>query len=474
MDREPYQYRLFKTSIAILLERVYIQRLLRYIFNAILVSVSVQIVLLPLLIIYFHRVSLSSVVLNIVVSLLLAILGFVALAALLVSHLSVSIGAPLVSLANGIDWIMVHGVDPFTSVGLASLRLPEYTGWSGWIYFLYYVPLLTLLIVLSHWRPLQSPTPNRPSRHKVIWLSMLFQTILLTTLLFRPFSAGQPDGNLHVDFLDVGQGDAALVTMPNGATLLVDGGGRPNFISASGSDSGQSSANLFERESRSIGEIVTSEYLWWRGLDSVDYVLATHADADHIDGLNDVVRNFSVRSALVARTPVNDAEYVKFAQTLTATNTPVEIVQAGDELHFGDVTATVLWPAESSDRNAPSRNNDSVVLRLQFGERSILLTGDIEKEGEAQILSSNKELHADVVKVPHHGSRTSSTQPFVAATSPRVAIVSVGLTSMFGHPHKEVVDRWIASGSEVLTTGRSGTISVTTDGKEIWVRKFVD
>ena len=398
MDREPYQYRLFKTSIAILLERVYLQRLLRYIFNAILVSGSVQIVLLPLLIVYFHRVSLSSLILNIVIGLLLAVLGFVALAALLISQLNVAIASPLITLANGIDWIMVHGVDPFTSIGLASLRLPEYTGWSRVIYFLYYAPLVPLLAALSRWRPLQLPTSNRRSRQKLILLTVLLQASLLTTLLLQPFSASRPDGKLHVDFLDVGQGDAALVTMPNGATVLVDGGGRPSFASAPKTGSVDGSANSFERESRSIGEMVTSEFLWWRGLDSVDYVLATHADADHIDGLNDVVRNFSVRSALVARTPADDAEYIKFAETLKATKTPVEVVQAGDELHFGDVTATVLWPSVSSDPNAPSRNNDSVVLRLQFGERSILLTGDIEKEGEAQILSSNATLHADVVR----------------------------------------------------------------------------
>jgi competence protein ComEC len=321
---------------------------------------------------------------------------------------------------------------------------------------------------------LQSTTPNRRHGQRLIWLGVLFQIVLLTILLLQPFSAGRPDGKLQVDFLDVGQGDAALVTMPNGSTLLVDGGGRPSFVSASAIASGESSAGLFERESRSIGEIVTSEYLWWRGLDSVDYVLATHADADHIDGLNDVVRNFSVRCALVGRTPANDPEYLRFLQTLETTKTHVEIIQAGDQLHFGEVTATVLWPGVSSESNAPSGNNDSVVIRLQFGERSILLTGDIEKETEAQILSSNKDLHVDVVKVPHHGSRTSSTEPFVAATSPRVAVVSVGQTSMFGHPHKDVVDRWVRSGAEVLTTGRSGTISVSTDGKEMWVKKFVE
>jgi competence protein ComEC len=232
--------------------------------------------------------------------------------------------------------------------------------------------------------------------------------------------------------------------------LLVDGGG-----------------NLTEA-SRRIGETVVSEYLWWRGLSEIDYVLATHADADHIDGLNDVLRNFSVRSALVARTPADDPEFLKFSQTLAQTRTHLETIQAGDTIRFGEVEINVLWPPAGGDTSA---NNDSVVLRIQFGERSMLLTGDIEKAAEQSIVSS--QLKADVVKVPHHGSKTSSTAAFVSATKPTFAIISVGQQSMFGHPHKEVVERWQSNGATVLTTGNCGTITVATDGKELTLKTFV-
>ncbi len=101
------------------------------------------------------------------------------------------------------------------------------------------------------------------------------------------------------------------------------------------------------------------------------------------------------------------------------------------------------------------------------------MTGDVEKEGEAAILNSKRDLRSDVVKVPHHGSRTSSTQSFVTATHPRLAVISVGLTSIFGHPNNEVLERWRASGAEVLTTGRRGTITVMTDGTNLRVDSFV-
>jgi competence protein ComEC len=238
--------------------------------------------------------------------------------------------------------------------------------------------------------------------------------------------------------------------MPDGTTLLVDGGGNTT------------------EASRRIGETVVSEYLWWRGLSEIDYVLATHADADHIDGLNDVLRNFSVRSALVARTPADDPEFAKFSQTLAQTRTHLETVQAGDTTRFGEVEITVLWPPAGGDT---SGNNDSVVLRIQFGGRSILLTGDVEKAAEISLISS--QLKVNVVKVPHHGSKTSSTDAFVLATKPTFAIISVGRQSRFGHPHKEVVERWQANGATVLTTGNCGTITVATDGKELTLKTFV-
>jgi len=468
LDRSPHDYRLFKTHAANWLETFHLQRPLRYIFSAVVVSVAVQTVMLPLLIVYFHRLSLSSVILNITVSLLLAILSAIALVALLISQVSVSPAEPFLRLANAVDWIMVHSVDPFSHAGLASVRIPEYCGWASSIYFLYYLPLILLLVFLAHWQPLQKPG-HAGGSGKSFSVALMSQLLLLATVVSHPLSSGRSDGKLHIDFLDVGQGDSALVTMPNGATLLVDAGGRPTFTSST-----QGVSDTSEREGRSIGEMVVSEYLWWRGFDTIDYVLATHADADHIDGLNDVVRNFFVRSALVARTPADDPEYVKFSSSLNETRTHLQTVQAGDELRFGNVKATVLWPLSSSDPNAPSQNNDSVVIRLQFGESTVLLTGDIEKEAEAHILGTNNDVSADIVKVAHHGSRTSSTKSFVAATHPRFAIISVGRTSMFGHPHKEVVERWTRSGAEVLTTGTSGTITVTTDGKTLTVKKYVE
>ena len=468
-------YRLFKTPVAAKLERWHIQKPLRFALSAIVISASLQVGIAPLMLLYFHRLSFASLFLNIFVGSLMVVLASLAIIGVVVAQISSWLAWPLIALADKVNWLMTHLVDPFSKLGVASIRLPHYSGWPAGVYVLYYVPLAFLILALARWKPLRlswvGKLANGNLSPRSIRLAAIAFVAVLAFIVMHPFSAPRPDGKLHVDFLDVGQGDAALVTMPDGTTLMIDGGGRPNVTSG---DPNDGDADVpFQRDTRSIGDGVVSEFLWERGLDRVDYISPTHADADHIDGLNDVARNFVVRSAIVARTPVDDPEFVRFATTMRETGVAVEMVGAGDILHFGDVAIQCFWPPPATDPSATSRNNDGMVLRTRFGERTILFAADIEKQSEGALVKEGVDLHSDVVKVAHHGSRTSSIEPFVAATRPSLAVISVGRTSPFGHPSKEVVDRWRASGAEVMTSGQRGTISVTTDGKDLGVSTFV-
>jgi competence protein ComEC len=471
LEQSNYSYKLLKTPTAKILERFHLQRPLRYAFSTIVVSASVQIVLLPLLVVYFHRLSFASLLLNIGVSLMMAATAIVAMFALLLAQVSTVVAGPFISLTNGLNWLTVHSVDPFARAGIASIRLPEYSGRAATVYVLYYLPLGVLARILWRWQPLKLSSSKKLRAHLTVILAVLFQLSALAVVVLHPWSAPRPDGNLHIDFLDVGQGDSALLTLPDGSTMLVDGGGRPGPFRQDGVADNEE--EKFERDTRSIGEAVVSEFLWHRGLDRVDYILATHADADHIDGLNDIARNFRVRAALVARTPKSDQEFARFSETLAAQRIPIQIIGSGDELGFGDVTMNVLWPPPAQNADTPSQNNDSIVLRLLFGHRSILLTGDIEARAEDALVPFAETLHADVVKVAHHGSKTSSTPGFIGATQPRYAIISVGQTSIFGHPSPDVVKRWQEAGAQVLKTGNSGTITFSTNGNDLNVETFV-
>ena len=192
-----YQYRLFKTALAARLERFRLQRSLRYAVSALVVSSSVQLGLLPLLVLYFHRVSLASLILNIVVGMLMAVLCLFALAALLLFQVSEGLAAPLFRLAEWTNWLMIHSVDPFTSARVASLRLPEYTGWAAGLYVLYYLPLLMLIFALARWRPLRLVNALDEAAH-ARWLrprvAALALLVLLCVILAHPLSAGRPTG----------------------------------------------------------------------------------------------------------------------------------------------------------------------------------------------------------------------------------------------------------------------------------------
>jgi competence protein ComEC len=393
------------------------------------------------------------------------------LVAVLVSQVSTMLGGLLVVFAEKTNWLMTHSVDPLSVLGLASMRLPHYSGLAAGIYAVYFILLAALVGSMSKWNPLRSHAASTGLNRRIVGTAAIGFAVTLLIVVVHPFSAAQPDGRLRVEFLDVGQGDSALLTTPDGTTILIDGGGQPS-LSWTNND-GEDGEPTFERDTRSVGERVVSQYLWSRGLDRVDYLISTHADADHIDGLNDIARNFKVRGAIVARAPANDSGFAKFAQTLNSARVPLEIVGAGDVIQVGNVLIDVLWPRPVQTADSPSRNNDSLVLRIHFGEKSFLFTADIEKETEAALVKTERDLHADVIKVAHHGSKTSSTEQFIAVAQPTLAIISVGRHSMFGHPHKEVVERWRASGAQVMTTGEKGTISVVTDGRTFAVTTYV-
>jgi competence protein ComEC len=497
--RASHSYELFKTPSASKLERRRLQTVLRFAFAAVLMTTAVQLVLLPPQAVYFHRLSLASLVLNLFAGALLVAQAFAALAAMAVGEISTTLAAPLVRLTEASTYLLIHGVDPFTRAGVASLRLPAYAGAASAVYALHYAPLLLLARALLRWRPLAEPPRARrfeeskgrakvdeeevvkrraaARRGRVLkgagWMSVTTALIIIA----HPFSAPRPDGRLRVDFIDVGQGDSALVTMPDGSTLLVDGGGRPGFRTPRPVED---EVEEFEPDTRGVGEAAVAEYLWWRGLSRVDYVLATHADADHIQGLNDILKSFGARAAFVGRAPHGDEEFARFSQTARDAGVPLYFVARGDRLRFGAVEVDVLWPppveahaGEGAAPRATSANDDSVVLRLRYGRRTLLLTGDIESRTERALVLAGDSLECDALKVAHHGSRTSSTDGFVAATRPAAAVVSVGLDSPYGHPHPEVLARWREAGARVLTTGERGMVTVSTDGADLRVETFV-
>ncbi len=440
-----------------------VQSVISYVFEGLTVSIIVQIWMLPLLVIYFHRVSPVSVLLNLWVGLFLAAESFCAVFTVLIAAFSEWLAAPLSGLTEVMNSLMMWVPSWFSDNRLASFRLPTYTGNLKWIYPLFSAVVVTAAVGIFKWNPFD-PAHQAGNTRRSFSSCLLCTLALALVIVFHPYSAPAPDGRLTVDFLDVGQGDSALVTFPNGATMLVDGGGRVDY---------RAGKRDFEPDIRRIGESVVSAFLWAKGYSHIDYILVTHADADHIQGLNDVARNFDIGLALVGETPVDDPEFSEFMRVLESEGIAIAAVHRGDEFSIGGATVHILHPKENGPTTA-SANDSSVVLKITFGNRAFLLTGDIEREAENELLAdSSFDLRADVIKVPHHGSRTSSTDGFITRVRANTAVISVGRRSRFGHPHPEIVARWRESGASVVTTGEKGTVTIKTDGNDLQINRFL-
>lgn len=260
----------------------------------------------------------------------------------------------------------------------------------------------------------------------------------------------QPSGTLRVAFLDVGQGDATVAMMPDGRTLLVDAGG----LAGSAFD---------------IGERVLAPSLRAFGVRRLDTLVVTHGDPDHIGGAPAVLKRFSPR-AVWEGVPVPPHPGLRaLAALASASGASWRTVQAGDRETAAGVALHVLHPPPPDWERQRIRNDDSLVFELRMGDVSVLLPGDIGREGEQMVIPRLNPGAVVILKAPHHGSATSSTAPFIKAAHPAAVVFSAGRGNRFGHPAPAVVDRYRGAGALVFRTDEDGAVVVDTDGRTAWI-----
>jgi len=258
------------------------------------------------------------------------------------------------------------------------------------------------------------------------------------------------NGTLELHFINVGQGDSTLVVGPTGETMLVDTG-----------------------DFRDDGEYVL-DYLDSRGIDRIDYLVSTHADADHIGGNAAVIERFETEGDGVGAVydpgvTASTATYDRYLDAVERHDVPLYRTATGDEVPLGGVTVSVLAPPRPPLADG-DRNDNSVVLRLSFGETSVLLPGDAGRVEEPYLVDTHgRTLDVTLLKAGHHGSDSSTSAGLLDATTPKAVVVSSAYDSRYGHPHEEVLDRLAARSIPTYWTGTHGTVVATSDGRTVTV-----
>jgi competence protein ComEC len=415
-------------------------------------TIVLQIGMLPLMARDFHRITLASPLVNLLAVPLTSVvvpLGFITLASSLVFPV---LGRILAAPLGWLTRLLLHFVNWSAHFPRVSYRVPGPPFWLVLVFFSVAVILGVAARVVFSAR-----------RAAVLGLCGMLAACSLVVALF-PFAPVWSAGKLETTILDVGQGDSLFVVSPHGKTLLIDGGG------AFGGFPGRE-----QHEGIDPGEEAVSPYLWSRGFQKIDVVALTHAHQDHLGGLTAVLQNFRVGRLWIGREVASRA-LAKLEDLARARGIPVEYEVRGKSFAWDGVEGQFFWPETSPQDVAPSaKNNDSLVLRLRYGKRTLLLPGDAEKDAERTILSENgeAELQADVLKVGHHGSKNSTMPGFLAAVRPRVAIISAGEGNPYGHPSPELVKRLEDAGVRILRTDRDGAIHVLTDGDRVEISCFV-
>lgn len=412
-------------------------QLLVFLAELLVVSLSIQVAFVALMVLFFHRVSLVSPFLNLLAVPLVGLLvplGFLAL-------LGGLLGLPLMALLSAFCALLVNALlqlaQYFSNPNWGNFRLPAPPGWICLLYFL----CLALALVPVRW---------------LRWPSIGFAAAALFLLLTQPFPPRTPVGLLQLTAIDVRQGDSLLLSFPDRSNLLVDGGGLL----------GRTFGEHFAEDSFDVGEEVVSPFLWSLGVKRVDALVLTHAHHDHMSGLHALMENFSVGELWVGENPLVP-DYVNLLKRALRHNVRVRSFSSGDSVDFHSSRIEFLNPAIGTKAGKAPSNNDSLAFRLQFGERSFLMTGDIERRIETEMLQRRAVLDCDVLKVAHHGSRSSSLPVFLDQASAIIALISVAEHSPFGHPHTDVLNRLRERGIGVFRTDRHGSIRVTTDGRQL-------
>lgn len=389
-----------------------IQKVKHIILSALVVSISVQIMIMPIIILNFNFLTFNFIISGIVTVPIFAGIMFLGILVFFMFPIRVI----LFKLVNILINFLI-----FLSKTISNITFLTYTVVTPNIFYvIVYYLILAMILALS------SKTLIRIIKSKIKMKNMLKRIIIFSlvfSLIFQLFQIVF-SRKLQIHFIDVGQGDSSLIITPSNKNILIDGGGLTD-------------------DNYDIGKKLLVPYLLDRGIKTIDYMMVSHFDNDHCGGLMYVLEKLNVKNILISKQSKICKEYENFIDLANKKKINIVLVKAGDVINIErDIKFYVLYPFNELEFD--DLNNNSIVAKLVYKDFSILFTGDIEQVAEKRIADKygKSVLKSTVLKVPHHGSKTSSTENFINLVQPKIALIGVGKNNNFGHPNGEVIERY--------------------------------
>lgn len=417
---------------------VNVTRLVAFLADAVVISACVQFGLALPMITYFHRISMTGLTANVIVVPLLSLvvpLGFA----------SIVTGWHALAVATGF-----------------LLRCAEVTaGWHTHFEPSWRMAAIPVSVAVAFAAALTAlAIAIRFRKAWAIWSALPASLALFGLVCFQPWRPLLRSGLFELTAIDVSQGDSLFVAFPDGETMLIDAGGYPGM------------ERMRRKPQIDMGEDVVSPYLWSRRIRHLDYAVLTHGHSDHMAGLPAVLDNFGPRKLFIGAEPDSPQWRDVEAHAAKDGTSVVPLHRGAPDFFIGGVRIRVMAPSPEYVPGPAATNDDSLVVEMTYGKRSVLLTGDAEAPVEDEMLASGEVHPVTLLKVGHHGSKTSSTEPFVSALAPQFAIISDGYQNQFHHPHPVVLNRLAEHKVAAFRTDQRGLVTFLTDGDKVEIHTY--
>lgn len=404
--------------------------------EAVIVSACVQFGLALPMISYFHRLSITGLSANIIVIPLLSLVVPLGFASIITGLRPLAWVTKYLLVAA--EWVATWHVHYEPAWRLAAIPLVFSCS------FAVSLVLLALCLRRARWVP----------------LALAMAIAVFAVILYQPWDPLLYKGKLELSAIDVSQGDSLFLAFPDGQTMLIDAGGFPGM------------ERMKRKPQIDMGEDVVSPYLWSRRIRRLDYAVLTHGHSDHMAGMAAILDNFHPKVLWIGAEP-DSPEWRTVQQHAQADGVKiVPLTRASAPLQIGGANVRFLAPAPDYVPGEAAKNDDSLVFEVRYGQRSILLTGDAERPIEADLLASGLLRPVTLLKVGHHGSRTSSTEDFITQLQPQFAFISDGYMNQFHHPHPSVLERLAQHHVGIFRTDEQGLSTFLTDGEKVELRTF--